>query len=99
MKNLTLLNDVTNIKLGNTATTIQFKVSDDGEPVTLKDSQKAVFRIKNSIGFLKSIPSGVVMNNQIFQFDSTNLAGLVPDAYYLENDYNYYDKNNLTWRN
>lgn len=25
MKNLTLLNDVTNIKLGDTATTIQFK--------------------------------------------------------------------------
>lgn len=84
MKNLTLLNDVTNIKLGDTATTIQFKASDNEEVITLKDSQKATFRVRNAIGFLKSIPASVVMNNQIFQFDSTNLAGLVPDTYYLE---------------
>ena len=84
MKNLTLLNDVTNIKLGDTATTIQFKASDNEEVITLKDSQKATFRVRNAIGFLKSISANVVMNNQIFQFDSTNLVGLVPDTYYLE---------------
>lgn len=84
MKKLTLLNDSTNIKLGDTGTLIQFKASINDEPVFLKEGQTATFRIKNSTGFLKSIESTTAMNGYVFQFDSSELVDLPVDSYQIE---------------
>lgn len=62
MKNLILLNDNTEVKLGDTGTKIRFKATDNGTLVALKDGQNATFRIKNNIGFLKSINADTIYN-------------------------------------
>lgn len=84
MKNLTLLNDDTNVKLGDTGTLMQFKASDDNAPVFLTKGQSAVFRIKNDLGFLKSINAETTMGGYVFQFDTSELSGLVAGTYQLE---------------
>ncbi|MGX5377558.1 pyocin knob domain-containing protein [Ligilactobacillus sp. LYQ135] len=84
MKKLTLLNDDTNVKLGDTGTLIQFKASINDTPVFLKEGQTANFRIKNDLGFLKSIDANTTMNGYVFEFDTSKLDGLVPGTYQLE---------------
>ena len=84
MKNLILLNNDTNIKLGDTGTLMQFKADDNNAPVSLIKGQSATFRIKNEFGFLKSIDADTTMNGYVFQFDTSALDGLVPGTYQLE---------------
>lgn len=84
MKNLILLNDDTNIKLGDTGTLMQFKADDNNAPVSLIKGQSATFRIKNEFGFLKSVEADTTMSGYVFQFDTSALDGLVPGTYQLE---------------
>lgn len=84
MKNLILLNNDTNIKLGDTGTLMRFKADDNNAPVSLIKGQSATFRIKNEFGFLKSIDADTTMSGYVFQFDTSALAGLVPGTYQLE---------------
>lgn len=84
MKNLILLNNDTNIKLGDTGTLMQFKADDNNAPVSLIKGQSATFRIKNEFGFLKSIDADTTMSGYVFQFDTSALDGLVPGTYQLE---------------
>lgn len=84
MKNLTLLNDNTNIKLNDTGTVIQFKASNEGQPVGLSNGQSAVFRIKNELGFLKSVQATTSYGGYVFELDTSNLSDLVPDTYQVE---------------
>lgn len=84
MKKLTLLNDDTNIKLGDTGTLIQFKASINDTPVFLKDGQTATFRIKNDLGFLKSIDADTNMNGYVFEFDTSELVDLPVGSYQVE---------------
>ncbi|WP_290033902.1 glycoside hydrolase family 113 [Ligilactobacillus cholophilus] len=84
MKNLTLLNDNTNIKLNDTGTVIQFKASNEGQPVGLSNGQNAVFRIKNELGFLKSVQATTSYGGYVFELDTSNLSDLVPDTYQVE---------------
>lgn len=84
MKNLVLLNDQTNIKLGDTGTLIQFKANINDTSVSLKNGQTAVFHLKNKTGFLKNINAESTSNGYIFQFDSSELVDLPADTYQLE---------------
>lgn len=84
MKNLILLNNDTNIKLGDTGTLMQFKADDNNAPLSLTKGQSATFRIKNEFGFLKSIEADTTMSGYVFQFDTSALDGLVPGTYQLE---------------
>lgn len=84
MKNLTLLNDNTNIKLNDTGTVIQFKASNEGQPVGLSSGQSATFRIKNELGFLKSVTANTTYGGYVFELDTEDLKGLVPDTYQVE---------------
>lgn len=84
MKNLILLNDNTEVKLGDTGTKIRFKATNNGTLVALKDGQSATFRIKNDIGFLKSINADTIYNGYGFEFDTSSLSDLVAGAYQVE---------------
>lgn len=84
MKSLTLLNQDTNVKLGDTATNIQFAAYNDGTPVVLSQGQTAVFRLKNSFGFVKSINAKSTYGGMIFEIDTTDLNGLVAGSYQVE---------------
>lgn len=84
MKSLTLLNKDTNVKLGDTATNIQFAAYDNGEPVVLSQGQTAVFRLKNSFGFVKSINAKSTYGGMIFEIDTTDLNGLIAGSYQVE---------------
>ena len=84
MKQLCLLNQDTNIKLGDTDTQIQFSAFDDNQPVSITQNQSATFRIKNQLGFLKSVDATTTYNGSIYQLDTAQLNGLVPGTYQIE---------------
>lgn len=84
MKQLCLLNQDTNIKLGDTNTEIQFSAFDDTQPVSITQNQSATFRIKNQLGFLKSVNATTTYNGSIFQLSTSDLSGLVPGTYQIE---------------
>lgn len=84
MKSLSLLNDDTTVKLGDTGTIIQFKATEDGSPVSLKQGQTASFRIKNDIGFLTNVPATTTMNGYVYQLDTSTLSSLVVGTYFVE---------------
>lgn len=84
MKQLCLLNQDTNIKLGDTNTEIQFSAFDDSQPVSITQNQSATFRIKNQLGFLKSVNATTTYNGSIFQLSTSDLSGLVPGTYQIE---------------
>lgn len=84
MKNLTLLNDNTNVKLGDTGTLIRFKASDNGTPIALETGQTATFRIKNELGFLKSVEAQTAFDGYVFEFDTSALTDLVSGSYQVE---------------
>lgn len=84
MKKLTLLNEDTNIKLGDSATEIQFAAYDDSQPIVLQEGQKASFRLKNDFGYLKSVDAQTTYGGMIFELDSSDLSGLVAGTYQVE---------------
>ena len=86
MKNLTLLSQDTAFKLGDTGTKIQFRASNDGNPVGLSTGQTANFRIKNNIGFLKTVQADTSVGGYVFELDTSQLTSLVPGTYEVELD-------------
>lgn len=84
MKNLTLLNNDTTFKLNDTGTIIRFKATNDGQPVGIKEGQSANFRIKNELGFLKTVPSTTTYGGYAFELDTSNLSDLVVGTYDVE---------------
>lgn len=84
MKSLSLLNDDTTIKLGDTGTMVQFTATDNQAPVQLEENQTAQFRIKNDFGLVKTINATTTYNGLIFQFDTADLKGLVQGTYQVE---------------
>lgn len=86
MKNLTLLSQDTAFKLGDTGTKIQFRASNDGNSVGLSTGQTANFRIKNDIGFLKTVQADTSVGGYVFELDTSQLTSLVPGTYEVELD-------------
>lgn len=84
MKSLSLLNDDTTIKLGDTGTMIQFTATNNEAPVQLTENQTAQFRLKNDFGLVKTINATTTYNGLIFQFDTADLKGLVQGKYQVE---------------
>ena len=84
MKSLSLLNDDTTIKLGDTGTMVQFTATNNEAPVQLQENQTAQFRIKNDFGLVKTITATTTYNGLIFQFDTADLKGLVQGTYQVE---------------
>lgn len=84
MKSLSLLNDDTTIKLGDTGTMVQFTATNNQAPVQLDQNQTAQFRIKNEFGLVKTINATTTYNGLIFQFDTADLKGLVQGTYQVE---------------
>lgn len=84
MKSLSLLNDDTTIKLGDTGTMVQFTATNNQAPVQLDQNQTATFRIKNEFGLVKTINATTTYNGLIFQFDTADLKGLVQGTYQVE---------------
>lgn len=84
MKSLSLLNDDTTIKLGDTGTMVQFTATNNEAPVQLTGNQTAQFRLKNDFGLVKTINATTTYNGLIFQFDTADLSGLVQGKYQVE---------------
>lgn len=84
MKSLSLLNDDTTIKLGDTGTMVQFTATNNEAPVQLTENQTAQFRLKNDFGLVKTINATTTYNGLIFQFDTADLKGLVQEKYQVE---------------
>lgn len=84
MKSLSLLNDDTTIKLGDTGTMVQFTANNNEAPVQLTENQTAQFRLKNDFGLVKTINATTTYNGLIFQFDTADLKGLVQGKYQVE---------------
>lgn len=84
MKSLSLLNDDTTIKLGDTGTMVQFTATNNEAPVQLTENQTAQFRLKNDFGLVKTINATTTYNGLIFQFDTADLKGLVQGKYQVE---------------
>lgn len=84
MKSLSLLNDDTTIKLGDTGTMVQFTATNNETPVQLMENQTAQFRLKNDFGLVKTINATTTYNGLIFQFDTADLKGLVQGKYQVE---------------
>lgn len=84
MKSLSLLNDDTTIKLGDTGTMVQFTATNNEAPVQLTGNQTAQFRLKNDFGLVKTITATTTYNGLIFQFDTADLKGLVQGTYQVE---------------
>lgn len=95
MKKLSLLNQDTNIKLGDTSTKIQFAAYDDNQPVVLKEGQSAVFRLKNDFGHVKSINAASTYGGMIFEINSSDLSDLVVGTYQVELAVNVDSNNTL----
>ncbi|KRM52332.1 collagen-like protein [Ligilactobacillus araffinosus] len=95
MKSLSLLNDDTTIKLGDTGTMVQFTATNNQAPVQLEENQTAQFRIKNDFGLVKTITATTTYNGLIFQFDTADLKGLVQGTYQVELAVNVDNDNTL----
>lgn len=85
MKKLNLLDQSPNFKINDTGTIIPFNAFENNQPfsVTADDATPA-FRIKNEMGFLKSVNATVAVGGYIFQLNTKDLVGLVPGTYQVE---------------
>lgn len=82
MKNLKLMEHTSAFKVDDTHTLIKFSAWDNDMRVVLKDS-KATFKIRNSIGFVKSVEATPV-DTYTVAIDSKLLTDLTPDTYFAE---------------
>lgn len=85
MKKLNLLDQSSSFKINDTGTIIPFNAFENNQPfsVTVNDAAP-VFRIKNEMGFLKSVNATVAVGGYIFQLNTKDLVGLVPGTYQVE---------------
>lgn len=85
MKKLNLLDQSPSFKVNDTGTIIPFNAFEDNQPFSVTaDDATPVFRIKNEMGFLKSINATVAVGGYIFQLNTKDLVGLVPGTYQVE---------------
>lgn len=84
MKELNLLDQSTSFKVNDTGTIIPFNASKNNQPFGVTKNDVLVFRIKNEMGFLKSVNATVAMGGYIFQLNTKDLVGLVPGTYQVE---------------
>lgn len=85
MKKLNLLDQSSSFKVNDTGTIIPFNAFEDNQPFSVTaDDATPVFRIKNEMGFLKSVNATVAIGGYIFQLNTKDLVGLVPGTYQVE---------------
>ena len=85
MKKLNLLDQSPNFKINDTGTIIPFNAFENNQPFSVTvDDATPVFRIKNEMGFLKSVNATVAVGGYIFQLNTKDLVGLVPGTYQVE---------------
>lgn len=85
MKKLNLLDQSPSFKVNDTGTIIPFNAFEDNQPFSVTaDDATPVFRIKNEMGFLKSVNATVAVGGYIFQLNTKDLVGLVPGTYQVE---------------
>lgn len=85
MKKLNLLDQSPNFKINDTGTIIPFNAFEDNQPFSVTaDDATPVFRIKNEMGFLKSVNATVAVGGYIFQLNTKDLVDLVPGTYQVE---------------
>ena len=85
MKKLNLLDQSSSFKVNDTGTIIPFNAFEDNQPFSVTaDDATPIFRIKNEMGFLKSVSATVAVGGYIFQLNTKDLVGLVPGTYQVE---------------
>lgn len=85
MKKLNLLDQSPSFKVNDTGTIIPFNAFEDNQPFSVTaDDATPVFRIKNEMGFLKSVNATVAVGGYVFQLNTKDLVGLVPGTYQVE---------------
>ena len=77
MKKLNLLDQSSSFKVNDTGTIIPFNAFEDNQPFSVTaDDATPVFRIKNEMGFLKSVNATVAVGGYIFQLNTKDLVGV-----------------------
>ena len=85
MKKLNLLDQSSSFKVNDTGTIIPFNAFENNQPFSVTaDDATPVFRIKNEMGFLKSVSATVAVGGYIFQLNTKDLVDLVPGTYQVE---------------
>ena len=85
MKKLNLLDQSPSFKVNDSGTVIPFNACEDNQPFSVTaDDATSVFRIKNEMGFLKSVNATVAVGGYIFQLNTKDLVDLVPGTYQVE---------------
>ena len=85
MKKLNLLDQSSSFKVNDTGTIIPFNAFEDNQPFSVTaDDATPIFRIKNEMGFLKSVSATVAVGGYIFQLNTKDLVDLVPGTYQVE---------------
>lgn len=85
MKKLNLLDQSPSFKVNDSGTVIPFNAFEDNQPFSVTaDDATPVFRIKNEMGFLKSVNATVAVGGYIFQLNTKDLVDLVPGTYQVE---------------
>ena len=85
MKKLNLLDQSSSFKVNDSGTVIPFNAFEDNQPFSVTaDDATPVFRIKNEMGFLKSVNATVAVGGYIFQLNTKDLVDLVPGTYQVE---------------
>lgn len=84
MKKLNLLDQSTSFKVNDTGTVIPFNAFENNQPFGVTENETSVFRIKNDMGFLKSVNATSTASGYIFQLNTKDLVGLVPGTYEIE---------------
>ena len=85
MKKLNLLDQSPSFKVNDTGTIIPFNAFENNQPFSVTaDDATPVFRIKNEMGFLKSVNATAAVGGYIFQLNTKDLVGLVPGTYQVE---------------
>ena len=85
MKELKVLNGANNFKVDETGTIIAFKaIENNGYVQFVNDTDKPVFKIKNSSGFVKTVNAKIIEGGFGVGLDTAQLSDLTPDTYYCE---------------
>lgn len=84
MKKLNLLDQSQSFKVNDTGTVIPFNAFENNQPFGVTENETSVFRIKNDMGFLKSVNATSTAGGYVFQLNTKDLVGLVPGTYEIE---------------
>ena len=84
MKKLNLLDQSPSFKVNDTGTIIPFNAFENNQPFGVTENETSVFRIKNDMGFLKSVNATSTAGGYIFQLNTKDLVDLVSGTYEIE---------------